>query len=74
MENCVRTFFERRQTGRDHGGTGKELNVPLYWIRPPQIFSAKGGMHRFIWDLRTPTPGSVQHEYPISAIVHDTPR
>ncbi|MGA3299438.1 MAG: glycoside hydrolase [Candidatus Acidiferrales bacterium] len=53
---------------------GKTLNVPLYWIRPPQILSAKGGMHRFIWDLRTPTPGSVQHEYPISAIVHDTPR
>src|ERR1700722_644007 len=53
---------------------GKTLNVPLYWIRPPQILSAKGGLHRFIWDLRTPPPGSVQHEYPISAIVHDTPR
>ena len=53
---------------------GKTLNVPLYWIRPPQILSAKSGMHRLVWDLRTPPPGSVQHEYPISAIVHDTPR
>jgi hypothetical protein len=53
---------------------GKTLNVPLYWIRPPQSLSSKGGMHRFVWDLRTPPPGSVQHEYPISAIVHDTPR
>src|ERR1700722_20518999 len=52
---------------------GKTLNVPLYWIRPPHVLSAKGGMHRFIWDLRTPTPGSVQHEYPISAIVPESP-
>jgi hypothetical protein len=31
-------------------------------------------MHRFIWDLRYAPPGAVRHEYPISAIVHDTPR
>ncbi len=53
---------------------GKELNVPLYWIRPPQILSAAEGTHRFVWDLRIAPPGSVHHEYPISAIVHDTPR
>ncbi len=53
---------------------GKELNVPLYWIRPPQILSDAAGAHRFIWDLRTPPPASLRHEYPISAIVHDTPR
>jgi photosystem II stability/assembly factor-like uncharacterized protein len=52
----------------------KDLNVPLYWIRPPQILSAAAGMHRFVWNLRLPSPGSVTHEYPISAIVHDTPR
>ena len=52
----------------------KEVNVPLYWIRPPQILSAEAGMHRFVWDLRTPPPGSVFHDYPISAIPHDTPR
>ena len=53
---------------------GKELNVPLYWIRPPQILSAAEGSHRFVWDLRIQPPGSVHHQYPISAIVHDTPR
>ena len=53
---------------------GKELNVPLYWIRPPQILSDAAGAHRFVWDLRTPPPASLRHEYPISAIVHDTPR
>jgi hypothetical protein len=31
-------------------------------------------MHRFVWDLRYPTPGAVQYDYPISAIYHDTPR
>jgi photosystem II stability/assembly factor-like uncharacterized protein len=53
---------------------GKELNVPLYWIRPPQILSDAAGSHRFVWDLRIPPPASLRHEYPISAIVRDTPR
>jgi ABC-type phosphate transport system auxiliary subunit len=29
-------------------------------------------MHRFVWDLRYPAPESLGHEFPISAIVHDT--
>jgi photosystem II stability/assembly factor-like uncharacterized protein len=52
----------------------KELAVPTYWIRPPQIFSAEPGMHRFVWDLHYSPPDSLEHEYPISAIYHDTPR
>jgi photosystem II stability/assembly factor-like uncharacterized protein len=51
-----------------------EINVPLYWIKPPQILSAEAGEHRFIWDLRTAPPESIFHDYPISAIPHDTPR
>jgi len=31
-------------------------------------------MHRFVWDLRYPTPGAVSYDYPISAVPHDTPR
>jgi hypothetical protein len=31
-------------------------------------------MHRFVWDLHYAPPDSLAHEYPISAIVHDTPR
>jgi photosystem II stability/assembly factor-like uncharacterized protein len=52
----------------------KEVNVPTYWIRPPQRLLSSTGMHRFVWDLRYPSPGAVTHEYPISAIVGDTPR
>src|SRR5437868_11163356 len=28
----------------------KELVVPAYWVRPPQLPSAEPGMHRFVWD------------------------
>jgi photosystem II stability/assembly factor-like uncharacterized protein len=52
----------------------REVNVPTYWIRPPQTLPASKGMHRFVWDLRYPTPGAVSYDYPISAVPHDTPR
>jgi hypothetical protein len=52
----------------------KEVNVPLYWIRPPLKLPGSKGMHRFVWDLRYPAPAAIRHEYPISAIVGDTPR
>ncbi|MDT7690296.1 MAG: hypothetical protein QOE46_3055, partial [Acidobacteriota bacterium] len=52
----------------------KELNVPTYWIRPPQILPARAGMQRFVWDLHYPEPKALSHEYPISAIYRDTPR
>ena len=49
------------------------LNVPMYWIRGPRALDASQGMHRFVWDLRTPPPGAINREPPISAIPHDTP-
>ena len=52
----------------------KDLVVPAYWIRPPQLLSAESGMHRLVWDLHYPPPDAIDHEYPISAIYHDTPR
>ena len=52
----------------------EKLNIPTYWIRPPRILSSEAGMHRFVWDLHYPPPDSLEHEYPISAIYHDTPR
>jgi photosystem II stability/assembly factor-like uncharacterized protein len=48
--------------------------IPMYWVRPQQILSAEKGMHRFVWDMHYPPPGSLNHEFPISAIVHDTPQ
>jgi hypothetical protein len=48
--------------------------IPMYWVRPQQILSAEAGMHRFVWDVHYPAPDSLNHEFPISAIVHDTPQ
>jgi hypothetical protein len=52
----------------------KTLNVPMYWVRPPQTLPAAAGMHRFVWDLRYPPPDSLHHDFPIAAIFRDTPR
>jgi len=51
-----------------------KVNIPTYWIRPQQTLSSDAGMHRFVWDLHYPPPDSLQHEFPISAIYHDTPQ
>ena len=48
--------------------------IPMYWVRPQQILSAEAGMHRFIWDVHYPPPDALNREFPISAIVHDTPQ
>lgn len=47
--------------------------VPDYWMANPQPLPTHVGLNRFIWDLRYPDPASLDHDYPISAIVHDTP-
>ena len=47
--------------------------IPMYWVREEKILSAQPGMHRFVWDLHYSKPNSLNHEFPISAIVHDTP-
>jgi len=52
----------------------RDLNVPTYWVRPPQILSASAGSHRFIWNLHYPPPAGVNFGYPISAIYGDTPK
>ena len=50
-----------------------EYPIPMYWVRPAQILSGGAGMHRFVWDLRYSPPEALEHEFPIAAIVHDTP-
>ena len=52
----------------------KKQLIPLYWIRMSRTLSADAGQHRWIWDLRYPEPVSSEHEYPIAAVPHDTPR
>jgi photosystem II stability/assembly factor-like uncharacterized protein len=70
----VRSFSSTDKPEATLEQLGRELNVPLYWIRPPEILSAAAGAHRLVWDLHTAPPATLRHEYPISAIVRDTPR
>ena len=51
-----------------------EHPIPMYWVRPAQIVSGGAGMHRFVWDMHYAPPDSLGHEFPISAIYHDTPK
>jgi photosystem II stability/assembly factor-like uncharacterized protein len=50
----------------------RALAIRTDWVRPPQILSAKAGMHRFVWDLHYP-PIDPPRNYPIAAIRGDTP-
>jgi hypothetical protein len=54
--------------------TEADINVPTYWVRPPQQVASSAGTHRFVWDLHYPSPKVLGHDYPISAIYGDTPR
>ena len=51
----------------------KEHPIPMYWVRPEHILAGEAGMHRFVWDLHHAPPDALEHEFPISAIYHDTP-
>ena len=48
--------------------------IPPYWVRPFRTPQTNAGMHRFVWDLHYTAPISATHEYPISAVPHNTPR
>ncbi len=49
-----------------------ELDIPSYWVRPPQVLSSKAGFHRFLWDMHyQPVPG-IAPEYPIAAVYRNT--
>jgi photosystem II stability/assembly factor-like uncharacterized protein len=69
--NLVRHFSS---ADKPEAVDANEINIPTYWIRPPQPVSNRPGMHRFLWDLHYPRPDSLQRQYPISAIYQDTPR
>lgn len=47
--------------------------IPDYWMANPQPLPTAVGLNRFVWDLRYPSPPSLAHSYPISALLHDTP-
>jgi len=51
-----------------------EHPIPMYWVRPQQILSPKAGMHRFVWNLHHTPPQALEYEFPIAAILRDTPK
>ena len=48
------------------------LNIPAYWVRPPQGFGSEPGMHRFLWDFHYASVPGVRPEYPIAAVYRNT--
>ena len=40
---------------------------PNYWLHQPETLSKKAGMHRFVWDLRYPSPPVLHAEYAMAA-------
>jgi hypothetical protein len=50
----------------------KQVNIPTYWIRAPQLVSTGPGMHRLVWDLHHAPCDWLPPQFPISAIYGDT--
>jgi photosystem II stability/assembly factor-like uncharacterized protein len=36
-------------------------NVPMYWFKQPDVLATTAGAHRFVWDLRYPTPPTLNY-------------
>jgi len=71
--NLVRRYASTDQAEQTEADLNKQL-IPLYWIRPHRAPETSQGMHRWVWSLHYPKPTSIKHEYPMTAIPHDTPR
>jgi photosystem II stability/assembly factor-like uncharacterized protein len=71
--HLIRRFSSTDKPDATEEELQKQL-IPLYWVRKPRQLSTDGGMHRFVWGLHYSAPTSTRHDYPISAIPHDTPR
>jgi hypothetical protein len=51
-----------------------DANIPDYWIRPAQRLTTSPGLHRFVWDVRLAPPRVDSFDYPIAAVVRNTPK
>ena len=72
--NKIVARFSSSDKPDDIEAIGKEVNIPTYWIRRPQILSTEPGMQRFVWNLHYPAPEGERPEFPIAAIYGDTER
>jgi len=73
QEKVVRRYAHTDKPEISDADLQRQL-IPLYWPRASSRLSTDAGMHRWVWDLHYATPTTTRHEYPISAIPHDTPR
>ena len=73
QDHIVRHFSSADKPEATEEELQKQL-IPLYWIRPFHSLSTSAGMHRWVWELHYPPPAVTRHDFPISAIPHDTPR
>ena len=48
-------------------------NVPSYWLATPRPLPTTAGMHRVLWDLRSPPPAALVHDLAIAASYQNTP-
>ncbi len=45
-----------------------KLNIPAYWVRPPQPLGNTPGIHRFLWDMHYSPVTGVDLNYPMTAV------
>ena len=64
----VRSYSSADDVTQDNS----QLNIPKYWVRPPQRLSAQAGVHRFIWDIHYAPVKGIPAQYPIAAVWHNT--
>lgn len=73
QSHLVRRYSSADATEPADDELSKSISIPLYWVARPRVLPATAGMHRWVWDLHYTAPVSIQRQYPISAIAHDTP-
>src|SRR5260370_3143603 len=69
----VRRYSSDDARERTQSEVEKEM-ITAYWLGASVSLSSAEGVHRWIWDLNSAPPLATEHEYPISATPHDTPR
>ncbi len=64
----------RRFTSRDAApAPDRTTPFPAFWLERPQQLSTERGMHRFVWNLRYPSPSARHPDYTIAALPGSTP-
>jgi len=62
----------RKYSSDDLAKANPMLDIPEYWVRPPDRVSKEPGLHRFVWDLHYNPVAGIKPEYPIAAVYKNT--